>query len=161
MIDWLPWPSIPGMSWLPYGVLIYEDCGCFFLSSLAHQTLPEQSARRLIYGRRFDINRPMDLNAQLFCAWMMSEGHSCQSSTSWFHVCMFVLVSWKWKNVFICYSCMCCIGIMEMEKRIDIMSAFLYRYPRNGKMFLFVIPVYVVFVFWQWKNELISSTFLY
>jgi hypothetical protein len=43
-----------------------------------------------------------------------------------------------------------------MEKQIDFMSAFLYWYPGNGKTFLFVIPVCVVLVFWQWKNKLIS-----
>jgi hypothetical protein len=64
----------------------------FFPSSLAHQSSPEQSARSLIYGHRFGVNRPMDLNALLFCAWMMSEGCSCQSSTSvvcpWLIVCL-------------------------------------------------------------------------
>jgi hypothetical protein len=54
-----------------------DDCGLFFPSSLAHQSTPEQSARSLIYGRHFGVNRPMDLNALLFCAWMMSEGCSC------------------------------------------------------------------------------------
>jgi hypothetical protein len=35
--------------------------------------MPEQSARSLIYGRRFGVNRPMDLNALIFCAWMMKK----------------------------------------------------------------------------------------
>jgi hypothetical protein len=43
-----------------------------------------------------------------------------------------------------------------MEKRFDFLSSFLYWYPRNGKTLLFVIPVCIVFVFWQWKNKLIS-----
>jgi hypothetical protein len=59
-----------------------DDCGLFFPSSLAHQSMPEQSAKSLIYVRRFGVNRPMDLNALLFFAWMINEGCSCQSSTS-------------------------------------------------------------------------------
>jgi hypothetical protein len=53
----------------------------FFPSSLTHQSTPEQSARSRIYGRHFSVNRPMDPNTLLFCAWMMSEGCSCQPST--------------------------------------------------------------------------------
>jgi hypothetical protein len=44
------------------------------LLSLAPQSSLEQSARSLIYGRRLSVKRPMDLNALLFCARMMSAG---------------------------------------------------------------------------------------
>jgi hypothetical protein len=54
---------------------------CFFLLSLAYQSSVEQLARSLIYSRHFDVNRPMDLNTLLFCAWMMSEGCSYESSS--------------------------------------------------------------------------------
>ena len=50
------------------------DLEVVYPSSLAHQSLHEQSTKRLIYGRRLSVKRPMDLNAQLFCARMMSEG---------------------------------------------------------------------------------------
>jgi hypothetical protein len=45
-------------------------------SSLAHQSSPEQSASNLIYDRRVSV-RPMDLNALLFYARMMTEGRTC------------------------------------------------------------------------------------
>jgi hypothetical protein len=51
-------------------------------SSLAPQSSPEQSSRSLIYGRRLSVKRPMDLNALLFCARMMSEGRTHHPSTS-------------------------------------------------------------------------------
>jgi hypothetical protein len=61
-------------------------------SSLAHQSSPEQSARSQIDGRHFGVNRPIDPNALLFCAWMMSEGCFAQSSTpvdcSWLIDCL-------------------------------------------------------------------------
>jgi len=53
----------------------------FLPSSLSHQSTPDQSTRSLIYSHRFDVNRPMDLNILLSCAWMMSEKCSCQPST--------------------------------------------------------------------------------
>jgi hypothetical protein len=43
-------------------------------SSLAHQSLPEQLARSLIYDRHLSIKRHMDLNALIFRARMMSIG---------------------------------------------------------------------------------------
>jgi len=43
-------------------------------SFLAHQSTPKQSARSQIDDRHFDVNRPIDPNALLFCALMMSEG---------------------------------------------------------------------------------------
>jgi hypothetical protein len=67
-----------------------DDCGLFFPSSLAPHSVPEKSSRSLIYGHRFGINRPMDLNALLLCAWMMSEGCSCQPSTSVVFPCLIV-----------------------------------------------------------------------
>jgi hypothetical protein len=80
LIDF-PWPSIP----VCLDILRFidcDDCDLFFPYSLDHQSMPEKSARSLIYGDCFDINRPMDLNALLFCAWMMIEGCSCQPSAS-------------------------------------------------------------------------------
>jgi hypothetical protein len=76
------------------------------------------------------------------------------------------------------YYCLCCIGILAMEKRFDSLSTFLYLVfwqwknelisclhfvlvSWNGKTFLFVIPVYVVLVFWQWKNDLIHCLHFY
>jgi hypothetical protein len=120
-------------------------CGCF-PSSLAHQSTPEQSARSLIYGRRFNVNRPMDLNALLFCVWMMSEGCSCQSSTSvacpWlivvlcldadirpdnllidgeslsFSLSVFLIIGiLAMENVFKFPVCILIFGILAMEKR--------------------------------------------
>jgi len=76
-----PWPSILACLDCP---MVYRLWWLQFIfpSSLAHHSMPEQSVKSLIYGFRFSVNRPMDLNALLFYAWMMSEGCSCQWSTS-------------------------------------------------------------------------------
>jgi len=41
-----------------------------------------------------------------------------------FHVCIFILVAWKWKLIFFLYSCLCCIGILAMENELISLSAF-------------------------------------
>jgi hypothetical protein len=58
-------------------IIWFVDCCeelCFLSSSLVHQSTPEQSARSRIDGRHFGAQRPIDSNALLLCAWMMSEG---------------------------------------------------------------------------------------
>jgi hypothetical protein len=53
----------------------YEDIVLYLPSlSLDHQSMPKQSARSQIDDRHFGVNRPIDSNALLLCAWMMSEG---------------------------------------------------------------------------------------
>jgi hypothetical protein len=53
----------------------YEEIVLYLPSlSLDHQSKPEQSAKSQIDGRHFGVNRPIDSNALLFCAWMMSGG---------------------------------------------------------------------------------------
>jgi hypothetical protein len=53
----------------------YEDIVLYILPlSLDHQSMPEQSVKGRIEGHHFGVIRPIDSNALLFCAWMMSEG---------------------------------------------------------------------------------------
>jgi len=81
VVDWFPFLSIPACLDHPMVLLICDDLQfIFFPSSLTHQSTLEQLAGSLIYGRHFSVNRPMDLNALLFCAWMMSEGVFAPSS---------------------------------------------------------------------------------
>jgi hypothetical protein len=52
----------------------YEEIVPYILtSSLHHQFTPEQPVRRRINGHHFGVNGPIDPNALLLCAWMMSE----------------------------------------------------------------------------------------
>jgi len=44
-------------------------------SSIDHQSTPKKSAKNQVDGRHFGVNRPIDPNALLFYAWMMSEGY--------------------------------------------------------------------------------------
>jgi len=53
----------------------YEEIVPYILSlSLDHHSLPEKSARSRIDGCHFGVYRPIDSNALLFYAWMMSGG---------------------------------------------------------------------------------------
>jgi hypothetical protein len=53
----------------------YEDIVIYLLSlSLDHHSMHVQSSRSRIGGHHFRVYRPIDSNALLFYAWMMSEG---------------------------------------------------------------------------------------
>jgi hypothetical protein len=86
---------------------------------------------------------------------------------------LFGILAMEKRFFFICYSCLRCMGILAREKRFDSLSAificilewknvFVFFLSAlfgilamEKRFFLFVIPVCVVWVFWQWKNDLI------
>jgi len=63
------------MTFLFFCIDYYEEIVLYLpFLSLDHHSMLEQSAKSRIDGRHFGVNRPIDSNALLFCAWMMSEG---------------------------------------------------------------------------------------
>jgi hypothetical protein len=70
-------------------LLICDDFRFIFLPlSLTHQSMPEQSARILIYNHHFSVNRPMDPKNLSLCVWIMREACVCPI------VCPFLSSCW-------------------------------------------------------------------